>query len=201
MKEGAKFAVSDPMMRVILVITALDNLILMGPAIVGIPVFVREELGLGVVHYAWVEAAYAGGMFVGVPLMARWGRKANLGRTLLAGVVLDGLTYIPLLWIRSFEGTVACIFFHSIFIPMITVSRATLIQSRVPDRLRGRMFSLVQMAVIGGAALSTLWTGLAAERWPTPYIFLGIGLLAAATAIPGFFSNAMTGGGERPKAA
>jgi hypothetical protein len=36
-------------------------------------------------------------------------------------------------------------------------------------------------------------TGLAAERWRTPYIFLGIGLLAAASAIPGFFSQAIAG--------
>lgn len=191
MKEGARYALSDPLMRIVLLVTALDNLILMGPAVVGVPVFVRERLGLGVVHYAWVEAAYAGGMFVGVPLMARLGGRAPWGRLLLLGVVLDGLTYIPLFWIRSFGGTVACIFIHSIFIPMITVSRATLLQSRVPDRLRGRMFALVQMAVIGGTALSTLWTGLAAELWPMPYIFLGIGLLAAASALPGFFSNAI----------
>jgi ABC-type uncharacterized transport system permease subunit len=53
------------------------------------------------------------------------------------------------------------------------------------------MFSLVQMAVIGAAAVSSLWMGLAAERWRTPHIFLGIGILAAATALPGFFSKAL----------
>jgi MFS family permease len=191
MKEGARYALRNPLMRVVLLVTALDNFTLMGPAIVGVPVFVRDELGLGAVHYAWVEAAYAGGIFVGVPLMSRLGSRAPWGCLLLAGVVLDGLTFIPLLWIRSFWGTVLCIFFHSIFIPLITVSRATLLQERVPDRLRGRMFSLVQMAVIGAAAVSSLWMGLAAERWRTPHIFLGIGILAAATALPGFFSKAL----------
>jgi MFS family permease len=152
---------------------------------------VRDTLHLGPTHGAWINACYAGGAILGAPLMARFAGRAHLGRLLLIGIVLDGLTFLPLYWIRSFAATAVAIGFHSLFIPMITVSRTTLIQRSVPDRLQGRTFALVQMAVIGMTALSTFATGVVGEWVKAPSIFLAAALLAAATALPGFFSRAM----------
>jgi len=121
---------------------------------VGVPIYVKEVLKLDVAHYAWVQAALAGGVFVGAPLIAVFGRKLPLGRILLIGVVCDGLTYLPLFFVRTFPATVVTIFFHSFFIPMITVSRATLIQRYAPVELQGRVFSIIQLCVVGGTALS-----------------------------------------------
>jgi DHA3 family macrolide efflux protein-like MFS transporter len=190
-REGARFAWRDRRMRAILLVTAADNLFLMGPAIVGMVLFVRDVLHLGPDQGAWITACYAGGAIVGAPLMARFAHRAPLGNLLLAGIVLDGLTFLPLFWVRSFAGAAATIAFHSLFIPMITVSRTTLIQRSVPARLQGRMFALVQMAVIGMTALSTFATGLVGEWVPAPTIFLAAAFLAAATALPGFASKAL----------
>jgi MFS family permease len=190
-REGVAYAVKEPRVRIVLLVTAADNLFLMGPAIVGVLVFARETLGLGASHYAWLESCYAGGIFIGAPLMAHLGKKAPLGKVLLAGAVLDGLTLLPLFWVRSFWAAALTIFVHSIFIPLITVSRTTLIQRSVPDRLQGRVFAIVQMAVVGMTALSTALTGLLAETVGVPWIFLGAGLLAASTALPGLCSRAM----------
>ena len=87
MLDGVRYVAANPLMRVIVLVTALDNLILMGPAIVGVPIYVKEVLKLDVAHYAWVQAALAGGVFVGAPLIAVFGRKLPLGRILLIGVV------------------------------------------------------------------------------------------------------------------
>jgi len=191
--EGARFAFKDRRMRVVLLVTAADNLFLMGPAIVGMVLFVRDTLHLGPSHGAWLGACYAGGAILGAPLMARFSHRAPLGRLLLIGIVLDGLTFLPLFWIRSFWASAVAIAFHSLFIPMITVSRTTLIQHAVPEHLQGRIFALVQMAVIGMTALSTFTTGLVGEWVPAPTIYLAAALLAAATAIPGFLSPALRG--------
>jgi MFS family permease len=190
-REGLRFAWRDPRMRLILGITALNNLILMGPAIVGMVLFVRDTLGLDARSGAWIGACYAGGALIGAPLIARFGSRVPLGRLLLVGVILDGLTFLPLLWVRSFRGTALTIVVHSLVIPLITVSRATLIQRTVPDRLQGRMFALVQAAVVGMTALSTTLTGIVGEHVGAPWIFGAISLLAAATALPGFFSKAL----------
>jgi MFS transporter, DHA3 family, macrolide efflux protein len=190
--EGLAYVMRDPLMRMLVFVTAVDNVILMGPAIVGPPILVRETLGLADPRaYAWVEAALAGGMIVGAPFMAIFGRRLPLGRTVLVGVVLDGLTYTPLFLVRSLPGVLLVIFIHSFFIPLITVSRTTLIQRRVPERLHGRMFAVIGMCVVGGTALSAALTGVAASMVPMPWVFLVIGIAAAATALPGFASRAL----------
>ena len=174
-------------MRMLVFITAIDNLILMGPAIVGPPILVREVLKFDDPRaYAWVQASLAGGMLVGAPFMAVFGKRLPLGKTALWGVVLDGLTYAPLFFVNSLYGVMAVIFVHSFFIPLITVSRTTLIQHRVPAELHGRMFAVISVCVVGGTALSAALTGLAAEVVPIQTIYLVIGLAAAATATPGF---------------
>ncbi|HPR64037.1 MAG TPA: MFS transporter [Thermoanaerobaculia bacterium] len=191
MTEGISYVLRDPRIRVVILITALNNLILMGPAIVGIPIFVRDVLKLDAIHYAWTEAALAGGVIIGAPLMAYFGKRLHLGRALLWGVFLDGITYLPLFFIRSFTWTMIAIFFHSIFIPLVTVTRTTLIQVYVPDRLRGRVFSIILMCVIGGSAISSALTGILSEWIPIPRVFLGMSLLAASCALPGIFSPAL----------
>ena len=127
----------------------------MGPAMVGTPIFVREVLNLDFGAYAMIEAHMAGGMLAGTLFIWRFGKKINRSRVLFWGMVLDGLTYSLLYYIGSYEATKILLFIHGIGIPMITVSRTTIIQSVVPDRLRGRIFSMVSMAVIGFTALSS----------------------------------------------
>ncbi len=190
-RQGVAYVVKEPRVRLVLLVTAADNLFLMGPAIVGSLIFARDTLGLGASGFAWLEGCYAAGIFIGAPLMAHLGPRAALGKLLLVGVMLDGLTLVPLFWVRSFWGAAATIAFHSIFIPLITVSRTTLLQRSVPSHLQGRVFALVQMAVVGMTALSTSLTGVLAERVSMPSIFLGAGFLAASTALPGLFSRAM----------
>ncbi|MBN2369601.1 MAG: MFS transporter [Vicinamibacteria bacterium] len=192
LRDGLAYVARDPLMRIIVIVTAVDNLILMGPAIVGPPILVRETLGIDDPRaYAWAQAALAGGMLVGAPFMATWGRRLPLGRTLLWGVVLDGLTYTPLFFVDSLAGVVGVIFVHSFFVPLITVSRTTLIQRHAPARLHGRVFAAIGVCVVGGTALSAAMTGIAAETFEMRAIFLVIGLAAAATALPGFASRAI----------
>jgi hypothetical protein len=53
------------------------------------------------------------------------------------------------------------------------------------------MFSVIGVCVVGGTAISSALTGLAAEYLPIQRIYLLAGLGAAATALPGIFSRAL----------
>ncbi len=129
LKAGLRYVVTNPLVRMLVVVTAIDNLMLMGPAIVGPPILVRDVLALNDPRaYAWIQAALAGGMLVGAPFMATFGRRLALGKTVLWGVVLDGLTYCPMFFVESLTGAIVVVFLHSFFIPLITVARTTLIQ-------------------------------------------------------------------------
>lgn len=190
-KEGIKYAFKDPLIRIILIITFLNNLILMGPAVVGMPIYVKNILQKEVFHYAFLEAAFAGGAIIGAPLIIYLGKRFSFSKLLLLGIFLDGITYLPLFFIKNFPWALLTIFFHSIFIPMVTVSRTTVIQSYVPEKYLGRVISLFQFAVIGGAGISSILTGYLAKYIPINWIFLIISIAASSCAIPGLFSKSI----------
>ena len=189
LREGLQFVRKKGDLAGLITLTAVNNLFIMGPAMVGTPIFVREVLNLDFGAYAMIEAHMAGGMLAGTLFIWRFGKKINRSRVLFWGMVLDGLTYSLLYYIGSYEATKILLFIHGIGIPMITVSRTTIIQSVVPDRLRGRIFSMVSMAVIGFTALSSGLVGPLAEVVPISTIFLVIGVGAALCGVIGLNSR------------
>ncbi|RJP75578.1 MAG: MFS transporter [Candidatus Zixiibacteriota bacterium] len=174
--EGLRYARQAAWSGQLLVLTALDNFFIMGPAIVGTPIFVREELQLGPQAFAAIQACYAVGMLTGALLLGSLGHRLPKGRTLLVGMILDGITFIPLYFVPSLGWMAAAIVFHSLSIPLIMVPRAAMIQEGIPARLQGRFFALVNLTVVGVMALSSAATGVLCEAWGVRTVFLVIGL-------------------------
>lgn len=185
--EGLRYAFSQRTLLWLLIITAVDNLVLMGAAMIGTPIFVRDVLHLGPSAYAIIEAGYAGGIIIGAPLVTWLGRRYPKGKIILYGMIMDGLTFVPLLWVRTLHWAVITIVFHSIFIPMITVTRATMVQSIVPQEMTARVFSMIEVSVIGFTALSVALTGIWADYTPITAIYAAIGFLAAGVGLFGLF--------------
>lgn len=175
-KEGLVYAVKNPVIFPLLLITIADNIFIMGPAIVGTPVFIKETLGLEAEAYAFIMSCYAVGMLAGTGLLITFGGKFKKGAILLTGMFLDGITFVPLLWSRSLTSMAVIIIIHSMAIPMLTVSRPSLIQNIVPDNMRGRAFAMVNMAVVGMSAVSSGLAGLALEYITAPTLFFIIGI-------------------------
>lgn len=186
MREGLALAGRDRRIRALLWVTAVDNLFIMGPAIVGTPLFVRRVLGGDAGDYAFLLTAFAAGMLAGSLLLHLLGRRVRDSRLLLWGIVLDGITFLPLLWVRSFAGAWWTLAVHSLVIPLIIIPRPTLVQRLVPPDFHGRIFSMISVAVTGFSALSVALTGLAAEWVPVPLIFGSIALLATLCGLAGW---------------
>ncbi len=174
--EGLHHALTTPWSAQLLLLTALDNLFIMGPALVGTPIFIREELGLKNISFAAIEACYAVGMLISAVLLATLGKSLPKGKTLLVGMILDGLTFIPLYFAPNLSWMAGIIVVHALAIPLIMVPRTSLIQEGIPAHLQGRFFSLVNLTVIGMSALSAAATGLLCEIWGVRTVFLVIGL-------------------------
>ncbi|MDP2361142.1 MAG: MFS transporter [bacterium] len=185
-RSGLRLARSDRRLWAILLVTAADNLFIMGPAIVGTPLFVKQVLQDGSGDYAFLLTAYAAGMITGSLLLSRFGGRWRDSRLLLWGIVLDGITFLPLLWVTSFAGAWWTLFVHSLMIPLIVIPRPTLIQRLVPRDFHGRVFSMISVAVTGLSAVSVALTGLVAEWVPIATIFGAIAVLGAATGLAGW---------------
>jgi len=189
--EGLRYVWRERPLGLFILLTALNNLFIMGPAIIGIPIFVREVLTLDFRAFAIIEACMAGGMLIGSFLVWRFGAQLNPALVLFVGMIADGLTYSLLFITGTYAQTKALILIHGIGIPMITISRMTLIQTVVPAQYRGRVFSMVNLSVVGLTALSAGLVGPLAEVIPIESIFLIIGLGAAACGAAGLSHRSM----------
>jgi DHA3 family macrolide efflux protein-like MFS transporter len=170
------------------VLTALDNLFIMGASVLGLVVLVRETIGGTAADYALAEATYGVGMVAGSLVVVRWGARWASGTLLLIGITLDGLTYLPLLACRSMTTLIPTLLVHSFAIPLITVPRATILQRIVPPHLTGRAFALLSVVVFGVTALSCGLAGIAMEHVSAPVLFAIAGGLGGVTGLVGFLS-------------
>lgn len=177
-REGLAYAKSHGLVRGLLLLTAADNLFIMGPALVGAPLYVRLHLGLGAGAYAATEGAFALGMLVGSVLINRYGSKFPRGKVLLWAILWDGISFVPFMFTQTLWASLLVWFVHSIGIPFILVPRTTLIQTEVPAHLQGRIFSLVNLTVVGLSAVSCSLTGLVTETLPVNILFAVIGISA-----------------------
>jgi MFS family permease len=173
---AARYVVRHKRLGQLLLLTAVDNLFIMGPAVVGILFFVKNTLGKPDEFYAYIEGVFAAGIIVGMILLNRFARNARKGLLVIVGMILDGATYIPFFWCRSFELLVVLMFVHSVCVSLIVVPRAALLQQHVPQKRLGRIFALLNLTVAGLTALSAGLTGIAAEVISPPTLFLVAGL-------------------------
>lgn len=177
--EGLSYAKSSGLLRGLLLITAVDNLFIMGPAMVGTPLYVRLHLGLGAQSFAAVQAAFALGMIAGSVLVHRIGNRWPRGKVLLWAIIYDGITFVPFYFIDTLIPALLLWFVHSIGVPIILIPRTTLVQSQVPQHLQGRVFSFVNLTVVGLSAVSCALTGIAAEIIPIEALYVIIGISAS----------------------
>ena len=184
--EGLTYVNSHKGLRLLLILTFVNNIFIMGPAIIGLPVFVKEVLNSDFGVLAKLEVAMAAGMIVGSFVF--WKAEKNISpiSILLFGIVMDGITYTLLFFADTSFIAMLVLIIHGIGIPLITVSRTTIIQAVVPDEFRGRLFSMIYMAVMGTTAISVGLTGFILEFIGADSLFLFIGVGAASTVIIGF---------------
>lgn len=171
LKEGLILIFKDPLLKGLLILTALDNFFIMGPAIVGANLLIKNFFNLSVKHLAWFESSLSLGWLMGTIFVAKYGIKFSKGRLLIFGIFMDGLTYVPFILLKSYTPALIMIFIHGIFIAFITVPRTTLIQEYVNKNLTARVFALVQLTVVGFMALSSFTTGALGEIFTPPLLF------------------------------
>ncbi len=195
MRYGLTHALKDGRLVGLLILTSLENLIIMGPALVGTPIYVRHVLGYGqtgVGAYSLMTGTFFTGMVLATFAIGMFGKTWPKGLLIVIGVILDGLTLIPLYFIQSLLPACIAMFLHGLTVPLITVPRATLIHRIVPKDLQGRVFGLVNLAVVGCTALSVAFTGLAAEIVPMDRIYLIAGLAAGGVGLFGLSMKKLT---------
>ncbi len=188
---GLRTTLANPVLRAVLLLAAIENLLIMGLAHVATPLLVKERLGLGADAYARAQTFFFLGMVAASTSFWALARRAPKGPMILIGIMLDGLTFIPLGLCTTLGQLQVAQFVHALSIPMIIIPRTVLIQQSVPGPMHGRTFALLNVTVFGMTALSSGGVGLLAEHVAPQTLFVVLGTLGILPGILGFGFSAL----------
>jgi len=185
LKRGLSYLYQQKSIFWMIVITFINNLFIMGPAIVGLPILVKIALSGTASDFAFTEGCMAAGALVGSFIVSKLNGLLKNGTIWAIGLFLDGITYSFLYWAQSVEMAMVIIFLHGIGIPLIMVSRTSIIQIHTPNKFHGRLFSMVHLGVVGTTAISSGLVGIITSIISVKLLFFGIGCGAALCGVIG----------------
>lgn len=152
------------------------------PYLVLMPVFARDVLRVGAAGYGMLSAAVGIGAVAGALTVAVLSARIPKGRTLVvAGTLFGGLLTV-FSQSRSFAVALGVLVLVGAAMIVNNALTNTLLQTHVPDHLRGRVMGFYSFMFVGMAPLGAFQAGVVAERFGAP-VAVGLGGLLSALAI------------------
>ena len=134
LKDIFKYLNQNRGLWVLLIITFVNNIFIMGPASVGLVVFVKEILREDFIIFSYLNISMASGMIIGSFIFWIMMKHFKLVYILLIGLLIDGMTFSSLYFVNDNFFAILILLLHGMGIPLIMVARTTIIQRIVPDR-------------------------------------------------------------------
>lgn len=165
--EGFRWVATNAPIRALLLLLGIVSLLGM-PYAVLMPIFADQILHGGARGLGILMGASGLGALVGALLLAGRSGVSGLGRWVALGAVGFGTSLTLFSLSRSFWLSALLLFPVGFSVILQMASSNTLIQSMVPDELRGRVMAVYSMMFMGMAPTGALFAGILAERIGAP---------------------------------
>ncbi|HYR10307.1 MAG TPA: MFS transporter [Longimicrobium sp.] len=162
-REGLAYIRSDRLVRTLVWMIAGMSVTAL-PYVMLLPVFARDELGVGAPGLGSMLAATGTGALASGMALASGRLRLPRGRLIIGAGVLLALALIAFAQSRSYPLSLVLLALTGFVMILNNASVNALLQSRVPDRLRGRVMSVYVFMFIGMTPLGALQAG-ALARW------------------------------------
>jgi MFS family permease len=171
-REGLAYIRGDRLVRTLVWMIAGMSVTAL-PYVMLLPVFARSVLGVGAPGLGSMLAATGTGALVAGMALASGRMRLPRGRLILwAGMVL-ALVLIGFAQSRSYPLSLVLLALAGFTMILNNASVNALLQSRVPDRLRGRVMSVYVFMFIGMTPLGALQAGALARWFGAPAALTG----------------------------
>lgn len=177
--QGLKFVRADAAMFTLFLLIAGIELLIEGPVIVGIPILANSKMPQGALALGVIVSAYAGGALIGSALAGLLpAPKRGLGLLLIFLFALSGLLVMPFGFLTSMLLAAVIALIIGLGGGYTDVIFATWLQARTPQRMLGRVMSLLMIATVGLGPVSNVLAG-ALIKLSLEWVFVGAGALIA----------------------
>jgi MFS family permease len=186
LREGFAFIRDDRVVRtLVLIIAALS--VFAFPYAMLLPVFARDVLHVGAQGLGWLLAASGAGALAGGITLSVLAGRVRRGPLVLGASFAFALAVAAFAASRSFPMSLLLLAAAGFCMILNNASVNALLQSLVPNRLRGRVMSVYVFMFLGMTPVGSLQAG-AVARWAGAPAALGIGaaLLAATVLLVGW---------------
>ena len=167
--DGLRYVRSDPAIASLMVLVAVLNFAISGPAVIGVAFIAKTKFG-SASSFGLLMSALAAGSLVGM-LSAGLLKLRKRGRLLLAVSAAIGVCVGLLGQIDRMTWLAIVLFLMSCAAAFINIQLISWFQQRVEPALMGRVLSVLMFAVAGLTPISMAIAGLAI-RWSLPGMFL-----------------------------
>jgi MFS family permease len=170
--EGVRYLLAD---ELLLPAQLLDLFaVLFGGATALLPVFAEEILRVGPTGYGVLRAAPAVGAVLASLALVRFPVERAVGRVLLVSVMGFGVVTVAFALSTSFALSLVCLALGGALDMVSVLIRSTLLQTRVPGHLLGRVASINQIFVGSSNEIGAFESGVAARLLGTvPSVVFG----------------------------
>jgi MFS family permease len=167
LREGFRYLLAHP--RLLLLVGIVGMISLFGlPYFIFLPVFARDVLHVGPLGLGYLFSASGGGALLGALLLASWRSDRRRGPLVLGGMVAFFSGVLLLALSRHFWLSWAALVVTGGAMVCAVGTINSLLQTLVPDKMRGRVLGWHSMAYLGFSPLGSLLVGALADKWSTP---------------------------------
>jgi MFS family permease len=185
-REVLAFLRNDRRVSTLVVLTAIIS-IFGFPFLLLMPVFARDVLRVGARGYGVLSAAVGLGAVGGALGVAVLAQRIRKGQTLVVAGTTFGLLLMVFASSQLFPLSLALLALVGAAMIVNNALTNTLLQTLVPDHLRGRVMGFYSFMFVGMAPLGAFQAGVFAERFGAPAaVAMGGAISAVAVAVAGW---------------
>ena len=181
LRQALRFILRDARMAALVTLVAVFS-VLGFPFLVLMPVVARDVLHTDARGYGVLMAGVGVGAMLGALGLALAGPRVRKGAILLDGGAAFGVLLVLFAAARSFGVALALLALGGCAMIVTTALANTMLQTLVPDELRGRVMAFYAFVFVGMAPFGAFQAGLVAEHTGAPFAIAlgGAGCVLAA---------------------
>ena len=179
--DGFTYCFQNPTVLALLLVGTVPLFFSM-PYIPLLPIFAERIWNVGVSGYGVLSAAPGVGGLIGALSVASFSHYQRKGVLIIGGVALYGILLVAFAGAFDFPMALLCLALAGAMGVIYTATVSSVIQSIIPNEMRGRVMSLYQMS-FGISGLSALPASAIAGWVGAPATIFGCGLLTVASGL------------------